>query len=209
MRFCYVHFPKAGGTSLLTQLGEKFAGRVVADYDHDPLNTMNARAEEVLPMHIVGVYGHVHPARYHGWSDFIFTVLRHPIENLISIYYFWKDLPFVGDPVHGRFLREQPALIDFARHYPLRNLMSEIYFGGFDMDRFDFVGFHEDRQTSFRTLSDRLGVELDASFHANRTNPAHDGERAEIRANVRLNALLRDALRDDVTFYEGLQAQWA
>ncbi len=209
MRFFYVHFPKAGGTSLHTQLSEKFAGRIVADYDHDPLGGNEAWTETSLPDHIAGVYGHLHPARYVRWSNFLFTMLRDPVENLISIYYFWKDYPSVGHPVHDRFLSEKPGLVEFATGFPLRNLMSEAYFGGFDMGRFDFIGFHEEREKSFRTLSDAMGVELDGGFHANRTNPAYDGERDEIRSNAALRPLLRDTLRADLTFYEAMRAKWA
>ena len=47
-------------------------------------------------------------------SAFRFTFLREPVDNLISIYYFWLTYPFDGYPAHRRFLDERPTIFEFA-----------------------------------------------------------------------------------------------
>jgi hypothetical protein len=39
------------------------------------------------------------------------TFLRHPVDNLISIYFFWRALPEPGHALHARFLRERPSIL--------------------------------------------------------------------------------------------------
>ena len=74
------------------------------------------------------------------------TFLREPVSNLISVYNFWQTHPEHGNPIHSRFIRERPSILDFAKFPGFADLMSGIYFGGFDMGRFDFVGLHETRE---------------------------------------------------------------
>ena len=208
MRFCYVHFPKAGGTSLRVQIDEQFPGKTLADYAHNPIGGEEVRVETHLPVEFPGVFGHFHPLRYFAWIDVIFTVLREPIRNIISIYHFWKDFPATGNAVHDRFLHENPDIVEFAKNYPLKTLMSEAYFGDFDMNCFDFVGFHENREDSFKSISNLLGVPLSHDFHINKTDDKHDDNRSAIVADSRTISELRDALKDDLKFYDNMRSKW-
>lgn len=209
MRFSYVHFPKAGGTSLTTQLEEQFSGSIHYDYDHDPIGGEGVRTAAEPPQGCIGVCGHLHASRYADWADIVFTILREPVANLISIYFFWQSFPASGSGVHQRFLTEKPTLVDFAKHYPLRRLMSDAYFGDFDTDRLSFVGFHDTRAEAFSVLSGLLGVHLDAAYHVNKTDQSHDHARADITGNARLLAEIRDELREDVAFYDKLRTKWS
>jgi len=198
-----VHFPKAGGASLLTQLRALLPDRLAMDYDHDPLIDSG---RDILPFpegkHIV--HGHFRPQRYASPQALMTTFLREPVENLISIYFFWRNLADQGNPVHGRFLREKPDIFAFARYSEFACLQSETYFGGFDMKRFDFIGFHERRGTDIPRLGETLGLPLLADVHENRTSASD--ERLALENNPAAIGRLRHLLETDVRFYESIRA---
>ena len=148
-----VHFPKAGGSSLRTQLQSAFGAALLLDYSHDPLGQAGNYVADSLPPSVQMVHGHFRATRYAGVRDAaMITFLRNPIDCLLSVYYFWLDYPRNENSVHGRFLDERPTIIEFARWSLLQRLMSATYFGGFDMNRFSFVGFHEFAQLRSRRI---------------------------------------------------------
>jgi hypothetical protein len=197
-----IHFPKAGGTSLRKQLGVHFCSTLMLDFDHDPLGPHGRETADVLPEGIRLVHGHFRASRHAGIHNaFRFTFLRHPITNLMSIYYYWLDQPEHGNPVHTAFLAERPALDAFATFGPFRTLMSEAYFGGFDMKRLDFVGFHESRAKDVQRLGGLLGVPLDAELHVNRTE-GHWEDRNRATKDEKMMGRVEAALKADIDFYE-------
>ena len=165
-----VHFPKSSGTSLSVQLKAAFKEKLILDYEHDPLGSKAGEIASELPPGTCAVHGHFRPHRYANVPDaFRATLLREPVQNLISIYYFWQTCPPHGNRLHERFLIEQPSIIDFARYPGLQSLMSETYFGGYDMNRFDFIGFYDRRAEDFSKLSNLIGFALDPLVHENIT----------------------------------------
>lgn len=201
-RIISVHFPKAAGTSLRTQLIAHLHDKVALDYTHDPLGERGRETAD-FPVGKRAVHGHFRPDRYAGSEGFRLTFLREPIDNLISIYYFWLDHSEHGNPVHTRFLAERPDIFDFARYPSFSTLMSQSYFGSFDMTRFDFIGFHENRATDLLKLSKVLGIPLQSTMHE---NPGlFNAHRNEIRKNRGSLDILRDILKEDVVFYERLR----
>jgi len=197
-----VHFPKAAGTTLGRQLKAGLGDAAAFDYTHDP--TLDAaRTPLPWPDGARLVHGHFRPERHAAPGRLLATFLREPVDNLISIYFFWQTLPPCGSAPHDRFLQEKPSLRDFARHGGLSRLMSETYFGGFDMGRFDFIGFHETRRADLVHFGRLIGLSLNAELHENRT-PAH-AERDAIP--LRIRAELRDILAEDVAFYERMRAR--
>jgi hypothetical protein len=81
--------------------------------------------------------------------------------------------------------------------------MSETYFGDFDMSRFDFIGFYENRDADIPRLAKDLGLPLVAAVHQNRTSQTI--ERLELEADVSVRKRLTDLLAADVAFYERLR----
>ncbi len=193
-----VHFPKAGGTSLRCQFQAQFGESALFDYAHDPFMDAS-RAPLDLPADARLVHGHFHAARYAAPGRCLVTFLRDPVENLISIYFFWRFAP-CSHALHERFLREKPSLPDFARHPAFRSLMTEQYFGCFDMRRFDFIGAHERRGEDIPRLGALLGLELSAEMHENRTQAS--AERDELASKPAIRAALRHILAAEIAFYE-------
>jgi hypothetical protein len=198
-RILAVHFPKASGSSLQVQFVQHFGDRVLVDYSHDPI-TEAGQEIAAFPADKQMVFGHFSPRRYAAADAFRLTFLRHPVDNLLSIYYYWRSLPEPGNPTHARFLREVPSVLEFARYPGIQRLMSETYFGGVDMVRFDFIGFYENRAADIVRLSAAIGVPLTAEVHQNRTG--HSAERQALEEDTAVRGKLTNLLRDDVAFYE-------
>jgi hypothetical protein len=155
------------------------------------------------------VCGHFHADRYAAHHDaFRFTFLREPVDNLISIFHFWRTFPPSGYPAHERFLSEQPTIFEFAEYPELQRLSSSCYFGGVDMTRFDFIGFFERRVDDLSKLSGKLGFDVSTDVYVNKTSHEFDRERAELKADSNALAKIRDRLADDVAFYERARELW-
>lgn len=208
LELIFVHFPKSGGTSLVRSLSSHYGDALIEDYSHLPPLDYSGDPP-LLSDETRAVCGHFHANRYAAYAGaFRLTFLREPVDNLISIFYFWRDLPFGGYPAHGRFLSERPTIFEFAEYPELKRLSSFCYFGGVDINRFNFVGFYERRQEDISKLSGLLGIPLDADLHVNQTRDEYARERSELIADSKVIARLRAQLSDDVTFYERTRERW-
>lgn len=213
-----IHAPKAGGTTMLAAWQQAYGkGHVLLDYADPPADPSAdfvldpvgwaERRPTGLPPNIKVVHGHFKPQKYDLFGNaFRCTMLRHPVDNLISIYLYWRKLPLqpYANALHGYFLRNQLSIIELARLPIMQNLYSQTYFGGWDMRRLNFVGAHENRTDDLRRLSNMIGVTIDLSLHLNTTEPAGDNlEKQAILSDQPLLRRLRDLLTEDIDFYEG------
>jgi SAM-dependent methyltransferase len=201
-RVVSVHFPKAGGSSLHTQFATLLGNDLILDFSHDPLTSSGAELAP-FPAGKRIVHGHFRAQRYASVDAYWMTFLRHPVDNLISIYFFWKSLDTPGHDLHARFLQEKPSIVDFALYPGLQRLSSETYFGGFDMNRFDFIGFHETRDVDVHRLGQAINLPLNPSHRVNKT-PA-TSERDEVMTNVSIRQRLNDLLSEDLAFYDRMR----
>jgi hypothetical protein len=201
-RVISIHFPKAAGTSLHVQFAQLLGHQVALDYAHDPLTSAGCETSE-FPSGKRLVHGHFRAQRYASTNAYWMTFLRHPVNNLYSIYFFWRNYPETDNAVHARFLRERPSILEFATYPGINRLMSETYFGNFDMSRFNFIGFYETRDADIPRLSKDLGLPLVVGVHQNPT--PETSERLEMEADLSVRQQLTDLLNADVAFYE---RQW-
>jgi len=179
---------------------------LLLDYEHDPLGPHGMEEVDELPAQYKMVHGHFRASRYSKLTKrFLFTFLRNPVDNLISIYFFWRDFPATDNYWHMKFLKEKPSMLEFARYAPFRRLMSEAYFGGFDMNRVDFIGFHETRRDDLLTLGSLINLPLSVDVHANKTEEGRE-ERAAIMQSRKTMGELADLLADDLDLYNRLYA---
>ncbi len=152
------------------------------------------------------VHGHFHPSRYAHIADAQFvTFLRHPVENLISIYRYWRTLPRNGNPLHEYFLAHNLGILEAARLPLLRYLISRTYFGGFDMDRFSFIGTMEHYSADVRRLSKIIGrplPEMRQNVTAEVREAGAAGGVSDLTSGSKINSALYELLRDDIAFYE-------
>lgn len=208
-KFISVHTPKASGTSIIAGLRNIFGDLLEIDNSDDPASPLSQRVidpcayfgrNRKLGEHTACLHGHFHPGQFDLDGVSLFTMLRHPIDNIVSIYFFWKTCSPHGNPLHDYFITQELSLIDMAKLPALRLLYSERYFGGFDMDKFSVVGSYENRPEYFRSLKDKLGLELDISIEVNVT--VQDNDRDYVLSDHKLISSLRDILKEDMLFYE-------
>jgi hypothetical protein len=209
-----VHFPKAGGSALAAQLQAAYgAGQVLTSYDCDPTDPANPfwwnrrwflknRPLSIQPYAVV--HGHIPIAKY----DLIprakrLVMLREPVANIISIYFHWQRLIENGSTGHAIFefvKTKRLTLLETAEIPKLRWLMTQTYFGDYDMRRFDLIGAHERRPTFMRAVSGLIGKSLSPDEKANVTPPT--ARRGDIMNDARVLAQLRVRLEDDIRFYD-------
>ena len=210
MKLISVHTPKAGGTSTARSLRNAFGPRFRSETSDDPADPASERninpkryfaRNRDVASDIECVHGHFHPGQFKLQEDiFLFTILRHPVENIISIYAFWRELKSQGNLLHDYFLREGLSIIEMAQLPLIRRLYSQAYFGDFDMGRFNLIGRHESREKALQSLGAAIGVKLDIANHDNR-GPRSDEIYALMSDRVVINRL-HSILSDDIRFYE-------
>lgn len=93
-------------------------------------------------------------------------------------------------------------MAEFAKYRGMQTLMSESFYGGFDMERFNFVGFYDRRVDDLCRLSNDLGIEITASQKENKTS--FYSEREETERDPQLRKALADIHSDDIRFYESV-----
>jgi hypothetical protein len=207
-----VHVPKCGGTSSLRMFRTAYGQNAVqADYSDmggipNPAAWMQRRPVE-LKARVRVVHGHFPAAKYDLLRVPVFrmTFLRHPVETLISVYYFFQQNAgqpkFMQDGVSGKILRERLTLRQMAEDPTTRGSIQS-FFRGWDMSRMDFVGCHERRVVDLARLSGILGVNLNAGFRDRVTHQKYNAARTEAHADSDLMGRLRYLLADDIQFYE-------
>lgn len=213
-----VHFPKAAGSSLAEDFQTHFGDGLLRDYQTDPLDPLHARnivphlyplEPGEIPGSVRAIHGHFHPNKYLNLKNaYRLTFLREPVDNLISIYYYWRELQITAHAVYQLFKKVSPDIVEFAEFPALKRLMSQTYFGDVALDEFDFIGFHDRRAADLANLSDRLGISLAAEIHANRTSDAQRESRDTIMADRKVLDRLRLSLADDCAFYDRVREKW-
>ena len=184
---------------------------VLTDYSEDPVDHrtrgfIDHEYYQYSPITSIGahqvVHGHFRPEKYNDLSNAIrITFLRHPVENVISIYNFWNFSPpeIWTTPLFAYFKENNLSLLRFAKLPPIRFLYSQIYFGGFEMSHFDFVGDYKNYNSELVRLGKLLEVQFDLNLKMNVT------QSADYDLN-KLNLLERDALyeilEEDILFYQ-------
>jgi hypothetical protein len=199
-RIISIHVPKTAGSSLHSQFVALFGDRVALDIAHDPF-TAAGQQKGTYPDGKAVLHGHFAARRYEAENAFWLTFLRNPIDNLISIYFYWKSIHTPAQELHRRFLTERPTIVELAKYNGLQRLFSETYFGGFDMRRFSFVGFHESRDRDIPWLGSQIGLPLRSEVHINASDDCD--ERQSMTNNAQIRSELASILSDDMRFYEG------
>lgn len=187
--------------------------QVLMDYDDPPVNpasdfiidpvSWHTRRPTYLPELTQVVHGHFRPEKYDLIKNaFRLTILRHPVDNLISIYFYWKKIPPQPNAVHQYFLANNLDILGLARLPIMQNLYNYTYFGGWDMRCMDFIIKHENRVDDLQHLSAMLGIKIDTTLHLNATDPDNvNQEKEELIADEGLMSCLRDLLSEDICFY--------
>lgn len=207
-----VHTPKVAGSTFLQQLRATFGDtNLLLDYSDDPADissrwNIDPEWSRLNPITAIApyrvVHGHFHPAKYNKLDEaFRITFLRHPVDNVMSIFRFWSVNPSgMWDSPLFRYFKENKLSVQRLAMLPaIRFLYSQTYFGCFDMSRFDFVGDYSDYPGELQRLGDRLGVEFDLAL---RLNVTPDVQGNNLQTDPPGTGALSDILAEDISFYE-------
>jgi len=214
-----VHIPKAAGSSLAYQFKKIYGKEQVLDeYNDDPVNLLSIcnidpnryiiePIKSISPYKVV--HGHFRPHKFSNLNNaFWMTFLRHPIDNIISIYYFWKayERHRFDSPLFQYFKDANLSIQRFAMLPKIRYLYSRSYFGGFDMRRFDFIGDYTKYEDELTRLGNYLDIKFDMKVRVNITNNIFEDSsnfNEERDTNtLKENNKLSEILKDDIQFYE-------
>jgi len=211
-----VHLPKTAGSSFGQVLSGHFGAALRHDYADFPLHAPAwKRCSAALGYTLTGgrvppdvrcIHGHFLPLKYRWLRDpnepvrFV-TWLRHPVERLVSHYYFWLDHPELADdaPLHQQMLEENWSLERFCLAPSLRNSYGR-FLWGFPPRHFDFIGITEHFDSDLQDFSRR--------FLGNPTAPPRINTG---RAAARRNALSPSRRRQVENFHHRDMAlyEWA
>jgi hypothetical protein len=162
-----VHIPKTAGTSFRLLLGDVYGTEQVARLDitlrgkhvrlHDQpyLNTS-------LPNHYSVLHGHFSPQNLYSAFDIepsipIITWLRHPVDRVLSHYfYLQQQLSELMIGQHKYLRKIQRTLLEFAAD-PINQNHAAMYLQGKNIDDYFFVGLVEQYDHDIKQLSTLLG----------------------------------------------------
>jgi hypothetical protein len=148
------------------------------------------------------VHGHFYIEKYRCLRAARVTILRHPVDRLISHYLFWNHQPAHGHSLHDQFLSEQPSIVQFARMPFLRHFYRQVLFRDVDMGMFDLIGNTENMDESVSQMEKVTGRKLWLETTNANTCKHCRKQRAKILKKESVLAELRDILADDIAFYE-------
>ncbi|MBM3534062.1 MAG: sulfotransferase family protein [Alphaproteobacteria bacterium] len=201
-----LHVPKALGTSLAEVLvGHYGRERIVGDYAISLEGSPPAMRfwRPVLKTSTAVIHGHFPAIRYAGMAARRrVTLLREPLQRLLSHFFFWQAQPRHGNPLHDRVLDEHLGLIDFAKLPAIRHFYSETIFGGCDMASFDLVGIVEELERDWPRFQRLTGIAAPLPHRNRNRYPGYTDLKARALADLRLMRELRRILAEDIAFYE-------
>ena len=122
-RVIHMHVPKTAGTALRSAFTERFKGqlRIFPEWDENKYVGIDENDYDFFSGH----FGFETAKRLRG--DVI-TVLRHPIDRFISVYYFWRSLYAAGTERSANTeLAARFELRDFVRLWDQPGLVEEFY----------------------------------------------------------------------------------
>jgi hypothetical protein len=215
-----VHVPKCAGTALREALADAYGhDRIYYDLSDrllDPLSPINVRRDDFLRKFRADrdallarkrvVHGHMCIQKYDGIDAVRITLLRHPIDRLISHYFFWIYCPPHGHSLHDKFLAERPTITQFAKIPQIARFYERVIFRDADMSIFDLVGLTEQMDQTVARLEKLIGKNLKVKISNENGSPHYARQRAQILQNPKIMRELADALHDDIAFYERFAA---
>lgn len=223
----FTHVVKGGGNSVKAALKQHFEPDEIliddANMVHDPLSDFNVRFDKYRNKYSDKnkkdqlaryrmISGHFNAIPYFGINGAIFvTMLRHPVDRLVSNFFFWKGtgpMPVSDHVQYGQgliqnsMLKENLGILEFAQFDLMRNIYTKGHFREIDMTKYSFVGNFSSFDIEMRRLTALLGVDLEIQHKNINPYSNYDEEKYEIKQNKSIMAQLQDLLSDDIEFFE-------
>ena len=199
-----VHVPKTAGSSFQAVLRQVYGDAVYLDYTARMNRPTGLRRDWVygqqrslaaVPRTARAIHGHWpllgYARRFPTAARIVW--LRHPVDRLVSHYYYWRQPDQGSDhPLRLRLLAEDLSLTDFARLPEMRDVVSRHYLDGFELADLAFVGISESFDTEVERLAKTLGWPAVVPARVNRTtNPDYRPDELSPSVRREIEALNR------------------
>ncbi len=152
------------------------------------------------------VIGHFHVCRWgHVENATRVTLLRHPIDRLISHYFFWKSqTPNPRNRLWIDLVENDRDILWFANQKIVRFIYTDGYFSGVDMRKFHLIIVYERLGAGLARLSSLFGrpIHLERLNATDALSSNYSTLRSELKSDAALMERLRELLTDDISFYE-------
>lgn len=208
----FVHMPKCAGTSTI-HLMNKYAAENEIQWQPniDFLRSVSRRTELVSlyktkPISVLGnpiIVGHIFPIRYVNQCNLnkefrLVTILRDPIQRLMSHYKFFTENTFNGHYLWECFQLQDGSFEEFAFSAEMQNLYSS-YISGVDLNMFTYIGIYEDLESSVKACLDSF----DISYPEELVVPVKNKTKSNSVINISsdLERALKDFHSDDYAIY--------
>ena len=207
-----VHVPKTAGTSFRHMLYDAFGDgsdirnlvNPLSRYSIDPDYYERHKIFSLGKYKVV--HGHFSPNKYQYVKDAVrIAFLRHPVDNVISIYYYWKTLDRTDSPILNYVRDHKLSILEFASLPKIRWLYSKTYFGCYNMSAIDFLCEFNCYNDQLDRLSELLDIKLNKDICINRTgenNACIKELKEKTLSDSHVRNRLALLLADDISFYE-------
>jgi Sulfotransferase family len=214
-----VHVPKTAGSTFGKLLAKVYGDeRIVLDYQDLPMNPLSpynsdheawkvsasAEVQSIGPG-FRAVHGHFPVQKYEGAFPEARRIawVRHPASWVISLYYFWKNVPTTTHPLVQRLHAEDISIDEFAQDPTVRNRISSVFLGGRPLEAFAFLGIQEHFNEDFATLVRMMGwPEIESDVVNESPEPRYSDRRRELYEDDRLIDRLISLNEKDMALYE-------
>lgn len=216
-----VHIHRTAGTHFQHLLRKTLGNRVLFDYEHPPIRVdkpygfdpLNCFRDNILERTNEGVenkdivHGHFHAAKYQHLNVGYTTILRNPVDRVISHYLFakesalWarKNYDFV-EPIYAYTYDMDLSVVDFASIAAIKYFYTRTYFEEFDMNRFEIIGDYDEINNYLESLGERISADL-ISFYQSKPDQIYNEEQKKIMKDKKTIEKLHEILAEDMEFY--------
>jgi hypothetical protein len=138
-------------------------------------------------------------------NAFRVALVRHPIDRVISHYYFWKHAPVNRrNPLWCQLLEEDRDIIWFAETSLIQGFYCEHYFKDVDMRQLDLVIDFPRIKAGVGILSNLIGESICLRLENTTQHfwPGYDNARRDMLNDAALVSRLSELLCGEIAFYE-------
>lgn len=201
VEFVSVHLPKCAGSSLSTQLADAFPEQIYFDYEHLPEYPLSRSPPAgTVRRNIIGIHGHFRADRYLCLNPkLLFTFIREPIDRLLSKFFYFKAQANNGIG-HLQFMKDVEDPLMFIQMVPGDY---DLYYGGFDVRAFDFVGTHEDINSDINKLAKLLNRNFKQKLPIENVTPLNS-RRNDYVNDSQFIAAVKSMLSEEYRIYDEL-----
>jgi len=179
--FVFVHVPKCGGITFIHNVNLIYPGQTFQDFSYKYYRRFGmVKTSELSYLHPEAgfcpekeykmIYGHFSAEKWKKLGLPIVSIVRDPVERVISNYCVWKK---VGRKGYYRNIKEVWGIRRYAEYNS--NFMSGQL--GEDLDSFLFIGIQEKYNKSIRKIGGLLGITFPRDIGVHNKTP----DRLEIR----------------------------